>query len=499
MEKRKIIKINTKRKSVKINKIKEYSEDNIDCGEEDPIILMNKRKGKIQEEIFYYINKNMEKIESKLDSGIDDNLFINSSRNLDDLNFENYSGEKISIMSFSNSNSKTKIMEKEKKSNNNSYHNIDKNNNINSSKLFGKVNTDSKNNINNKKTIKSNKKRLNLKTIVMSGKKSKNNFISAIDICPKDEFLIKNYNYRKSSDILQTDKFNEKNKDIKKNLFSDRKKARPLTNIYNTPEMIEQKKQINTNESSNKKSKQNLKEGKINLTSKNFSLYESTSTSNTCEKNKNKFKFHESINNNNYLKKNEIELNNFFNEINLPLSYTNKFIENGFDDLNVIILSTKTILAISNQNLKDIGIMNASHRAKILIHLEEKAEIIPFYLEKDIIYNDNNKNFNDKCSEKFLNFFRDIDCEKYLNNFKLNGYFNVELLLTQMITRQPINERILKEDFYVDDENMRKNIMKKLDTEATKYIKELNKRNINQTINYEDKTYRNHCEACLIF
>lgn len=499
MEKRKIIKINTKRKSVKINKIKEYSEDNIDCGEEDPIILMNKRKGKIQEEIFYYINKNMEKIESKLDSGIDDNLFINSSRNLDDLNFENYSGEKISIMSFSNSNSKTKIMEKEKKSNNNSYHNIDKNNNINSSKLFGKVNTDSKNNINNKKTIKSNKKRLNLKTIVMSEKKSKNNFISAIDICPKDEFLIKNYNYRKSSDILQTDKFNEKNKDIKKNLFSDRKKARPLTNIYNTPEMIEQKKQINTNESSNKKSKQNLKEGKINLTSKNFSLYESTSTSNTCEKNKNKFKFHESINNNNYLKKNEIELNNFFNEINLPLSYTNKFIENGFDDLNVIILSTKTILAISNQNLKDIGIMNASHRAKILIHLEEKAEIIPFYLEKDIIYNDSNKNFNDKCSEKFLNFFRDIDCEKYLNNFKLNGYFNVELLLTQMITRQPINERILKEDFYVDDENMRKNIMKKLDTEATKYIKELNKRNINQTINYEDKTYRNHCEACLIF
>ena len=499
MEKRKIIKINTKRKSVKINKIKEYSEDNIDCGEEDPIILMNKRKGKIQEEIFYYINKNMEKIESKLDSGIDDNLFINSSRNLDDLNFENYSGEKISIMSFSNSNSKTKIMEKEKKSNNNSYHNIDKNNNINSSKLFGKVNTDSKNNINNKKTIKSNKKRLNLKTIVMSEKKSKNNFISAIDICPKDEFLIKNYNYRKSSDILQTDKFNEKNKDIKKNLFSDRKKARPLTNIYNTPEMIEQKKQINTNESSNKKSKQNLKEGKINLTSKNFSLYESTSTSNTCEKNKNKFNFNNSINNNNYLKKNEIKLNNFFNEINLRLSYTNKFIENGFDDLNVIILSTKTILAISNQNLKDIGIMNASHRAKILIHLEEKAEIIPFYLEKDIIYNDNNKNFNDKCSEKFLNFFRDIDCEKYLNNFKLNGYFNVELLLTQMITRQPINERILKEDFYVDDENMRKNIMKKLDTEATKYIKELNKRNINQTINYEDKTYRNHCEACLIF
>jgi hypothetical protein len=418
---------------------------------------------------------------------------------LDDLNFENYSGEKISIMSFSNSDSKTRIIGKEKKSNNNSHHNIDKNNSTNSSKLFSKINTDSKNNINNKISIKSNKKRLNLKTIVMSEKKSKTNIISAIDICPKDEFLIKNYNYRKSSEILQTDKFNEKNKEIKKNLFSDRKKTRPLTNIYNSPQLTEKNKQLNQNESSNKKSKQNLKEGKINLTSKNISLYESTSTSNTCEKNKNKFKFHESINNNNYLKKNEIELNNFFNEINLPLSYTNKFIENGFDDLNVILMSTKTLLAISNQNLKDIGIANASHRAKILIHLEEKAEIIPFNLEKDIIYNDNNKNFNDKCSEKLLNFFREIECERYLNNFKLNGYFNVELLLTQMITRQPINERILKEDFYVDDENMRKKIMKKLDTEARKYIKGLDKRNINQTIKYEDQTHRNYCEACLIF
>jgi hypothetical protein len=496
MEKRKIIKINTKRKSVKINKKKEYSEDNIDCEDAPAFYKMEKRKEKIHEEIFYYINKNMEKIESKLDSGTEDTLFVNSSKNLDDLNFENYSGEKISIMSFSNSDSKTRIIEKEKKSNNNSHHNIDKNNSTNSSKLFSKINTDSKN---NKIGIKSNKKRLNLKTIVMSEKKSKTNIISAIDICPKDEFLIKNYNYRKSSEILQTDKFNEKNKEIKKNLFSDRKKTRPLTNIYNSPQLTEKNKQLNQNESSNKKSKQNLKEGKINLTSKNISLYESTSTSNTCEKNKNKFKFHESINNNNYLKKNEIELNNFFNEINLPLSYTNKFIENGFDDLNVILMSTKTLLAISNQNLKDIGIANASHRAKILIHLEEKAEIIPFNLEKDIIYNDNNKNFNDKCSEKLLNFFREIECERYLNNFKLNGYFNVELLLTQMITRQPINERILKEDFYVDDENMRKKIMKKLDTEARKYIKGLDKRNINQTIKYEDQTHRNYCEACLIF
>ena len=226
MEKRKIIKIKTKRKSVKINKKKEYSEDNIDC-EDDPIInKIDKRKEKIHEEIFYYINKNMEKIENKLDSGTDDNLLVNSSRNLEDLNFENYSGEKISIMSFSNSNSKTKITEKEKKCNNNSYHNIDKNNNFNSSKLFSKLNTESKNTINNKKSIKSNKKRLNLKTIAMSEKKSKSNAISDIDLSPNDEFSIKSYNYRKSSHILQTDKYKEKDKEIKMNLFSEKKKKK---------------------------------------------------------------------------------------------------------------------------------------------------------------------------------------------------------------------------------------------------------------------------------
>ena len=86
---------------------------------------------------------------------------------------------------------------------------------------------------------------------------------------------------------------------------------------------------------------------------------------------KNKFKFGQSIedvyNNNIYLKYNKTELINFFSEINLPTIYADKFIYSGFDDLDSILSLTKTSISITNQNLKDFGIMCPGHRTKILI------------------------------------------------------------------------------------------------------------------------------------
>ena len=74
---------------------------------------------------------------------------------------------------------------------------------------------------------------------------------------------------------------------------------------------------------------------------------------------------------------------NFFSEINFPTIYADKFIYSGFDDLDSFLSLTKTSISITNQNLKDFGIMCPGHRTKILIHLEEKAELFPFYLEKN--------------------------------------------------------------------------------------------------------------------
>ena len=94
----------------------------------------------------------------------------------------------------------------------------------------------------------------------------------------------------------------------------------------------------------------------------------------------------------------DTELINFFWEMNLPSSYVFKFIENGFDNLNILIDMTKTGIAVSNQTLKEIGILNAADRAKILINLEEMAGVIPINDEKNIIYN------NDSNCDSLDNF-----------------------------------------------------------------------------------------------
>jgi hypothetical protein len=75
------------------------------------------------------------------------------------------------------------------------------------------------------------------------------------------------------------------------------------------------------------------------------------------------------------------ELCKFITEINLPIVYGNYLLDNGFDDLEVLISITKNGIAISNQNLKDLGITVPGDRAKILIHLEEMAGNFPFILE----------------------------------------------------------------------------------------------------------------------
>jgi hypothetical protein len=47
------------------------------------------------------------------------------------------------------------------------------------------------------------------------------------------------------------------------------------------------------------------------------------------------------------------------------------FIKNGFDDLSLLLEQMKTDNAITDDNLREIGISKPGHRAKILIRLEE--------------------------------------------------------------------------------------------------------------------------------
>ena len=444
----------------------------------------SKRKEKIHHEVINIIKENMINIENKLKNN-DPN---NKSKTFEENNLKNYSGEKISLFSNCQSNI-------DDESNENIYKKRDRKNHLiknkfkNKNKFMLKINLQKKHNLENNNFVlkkllsKLNKNILRCKTETNEEKLPKcSNF--GINISS-----LENDNKENEKEIQEVQSICETTME---KTFNNKRR------FYNTRNTMIKDNSFQTDK---QKIKSYFKEGKP-YAPNNFSFYDSISTSNTFEKNK--FKFHQS--DSKYFYKNEKELIHFFDEISLPSYYAKKFIENGFDDLNIILNLTKTSLAITNKNLKDIGIMNASHRAKVLIHLEERAEIIPYHLERNIIYNKNDINSSNKImDEKLSKFFSVIKCEKYLNNFKLNGYFNIELLLTQMFISQPINSEILKEDFYINDELCRNKIVNKLEIESRKYKKRLQKRkiynkNINdKTITIEDKKFHNPYEYCSIF
>ena len=194
-------------------------------------------------------------------------------------------------------------------------------------------------------------------------------------------------------------------------------------------------------------------------------------------------------------KNNEEQFNLCFTQINLPKEYTKKFIDNGFDNLGSLILKTKTGMALTNQNLKDIGISIYGHRAKILIHLEEKAGLFPFSLEKGKIYKKMDES-NTKNNSLFK-FLVSIELEKYKQNFIDNGIYSCELLFTQMLTRQPINENILEEDFNIENQSHRAFLYFKLRNWSKKYEKKL-KIQESRKIKYEGSSL-NECEECVIY
>lgn len=484
MYKRKNKSTETSSKIRRINKLKKHLDN--DLVRNNSFKKFDCRKEKIHLEVINLIKENMINIENKLNNEI---YSINNSKTYEEENFKNYNGERVSI----NSNYP---FDKGDESISNSPQKIKKNN----------YEIKKKNKYKNGFQCKINLKKKNKQEkIKFSPKKILSKDTIFYDTLTEEETLVNSSNFgRINKSSLEMDTI-EKEKEREREVLdsSGRILEKRFYDKINSNGIKKIMIQTNSVQSDKQKRKSFFKEGKFSIPN-NFSLYESTSTSNSNEKNKLKFHQLSDENNNfNYLKKNETELIHFFNEINLPLNYAKQFIENGFDDLNIILNLTKTSITITNQNLKDIGILNASHRAKILIHLEEKAEIIPYHLERSILYNKYDDYQDNKIiGERLFKFFYDIGCEKYLNNFKLNGYFNVELLLTQMLTRQPINSEILKEDFYIEDKLCRNKIINKLEIESRKYMKRLPKKNLPNninTINYEDESFHNPCESCLIF
>ena len=407
-------------------------------------LIEKNKKDIIKSEIIGYINKDMNNI-NKLTTD-DISSFINKNNDLEEI--QNYNGEKMSIINEEGNNENTSV-------------------NKNNEKLLNNIN-------NNKFTI--------TQTIL-----NESDFCE--EVCPKNTIKVNNYdnninninNSNSNNGILNDDENHRRF--YTEDCFCDIKISKHFSTSlkYNTsPLKKEELLNYYNNNSINPSCVQSL----TTSNTVNREQYESPLISSKTSKSINK----------------KIELSKFITDINLPQNYVNILLDNGFDDLDVLIIQAKNGMALSDQNLKDIGINLKGDRAKILIHLEELAGNFPFLLEKDILYSNT---IEDNKNNSLYKFLASINLEEYIQFFYDRGYYNAELLYIQMLSQNPITEDILKNDFGMTKIGHIKRIMLNLVTCSENYIKKLKHRNVDnkyyKSIEIDWNPYLKACDACLIF
>ena len=411
-------------------------------------LIEKNKKELIKSEIIDYINKDMNNINQIVNEDI--NTFI-TKNNIEEI--QNYNGEKLTIINEEENNT------------------INRNENTNNSKLNHKNNKND-----NKFTI--------TQTIL-----NESDFCE--EISPKNTIKVNNF----SNNINNINNINNSNsngivndenhrRNFTEDCFCDMKISKRFSTSlkYYTSPLRRKEELLNyyNNNSINPSCVQSL----TTSNTVNREQYESPLISNKTSKSIDK----------------KIELSKFIQEINLPKNYVNILLDNGFDDLEVLVNQTKNGIALSEKNLKDIGIKLKGDRAKILIHLEELAGNFHFLLEKDIIYNnliEENKN------NSLYKFLASINLEDYINIFYEKGYYNAELLYIQMVSKNPITEDILKNEFGLNKIGHIKRILLNLQSCSENYILRLKNKNKEsqyyKSVVFDSNPYLKACEACLIF
>ena len=182
------------------------------------------------------------------------------------------------------------------------------------------------------------------------------------------------------------------------------------------------------------------------------------------------FTYNKYLNNESLENINLTKIKNFLSEIGLSYHYCKLLLSNGFDDLEVLIQQTKSGIAITDKNLKDIGFKTSGKRAKFLIHLEEKANLYEFEIDKEKVYFPSIINEN-----KLYRLLSSINLEQYINNFIINDYTSPELLYIQMLSRQPLTEEILFNEIGIDKVGYRMRLINKLKNESSNFIYKMKK------------------------
>lgn len=241
---------------------------------------------------------------------------------------------------------------------------------------------------------------------------------------------------------------------------------------------------------------ENIKTKSININNTKFKTYKFITPNklNNCQKFSPSSRFIKTKISQKYLlssyNKSNLLLRNFLTQLNLQKYYTILKL-NGFDNISLLIEQMKTNMPIRDSELKKSGIKIPGDRAKILIRLEEKGNIFPFEIPKNVYYFlENNLNDNTINSDHNIcqlnKWLKEFKMEKYLKNFINNGYYSVELFLFQMISKNPINDDILENDIGIDKIGHRSRILSILKEESKKMKEKLEQKEINFTDETKD-------------
>ena len=189
--------------------------------------------------------------------------------------------------------------------------------------------------------------------------------------------------------------------------------------------------------------------------------------------------------------KSNILLKNFLMQINMQKYYTILKM-NGFDNINLLIEQMRTNIPIKDSELKNAGIDIPGDRAKILIRLEEKGNLFPFPIPKNVYYSleDNTDIHGDNNIINLKRWLNEFKMENYLNNFIKNGYHTVELFLFQMISKNPIDNDILQYEIGIEKIGHRSRILSILKEESKNIQERLEKK---ECINITDETKNCGC------
>ena len=186
----------------------------------------------------------------------------------------------------------------------------------------------------------------------------------------------------------------------------------------------------------------------------------------------------------------------FLMQINMQKYYLH-FNNNGLEYISFIIEDAKKGIFLTDEQLKTIGINKPGDRAKILIRIQEKANLFEFNVPKSVYYIA--PNFDqieeDPIVYKLYEWLKNISLEQYLKTFLVNGYCSIDLLFMQLITINNLTEDILKNELGIELLGHRTRIFNKLKEECKSYENKLK----NSVITFNTNENSKICSECLIF